>query len=309
MHVIDFRYHLVSLVAIFLALALGIVIGSAALNGQVSALTTLRGALETNAKDLRSQVVDDAAFAASVTATLVKGALRGERVLLVTTPDTPGSLVSAIKPVLVQAGAAMTGQLMLRPELADPARTNALQDLVVSVAPAGITLPGGAAVAQAAVELAAALLGPPGAPGLSAAAAEKVLGGFAELKAVELSRPSGPAQQATLAVFLIQPAGNPKDASQRALTATVLRVASAMDDRSEGVVVAGPADALGDGGILTALRADSGLSARVSSVDGADSPVGRILSVLALQEQAQGGSGRYGGGPGASVAVPSPSPR
>ena len=97
--------------------------------------------------------------------------------LLVTTPDTPGFLVSAIKPVLVPAGATMTGQLMLRPELADPARTNALQDLVVSVAPAGIALPGGAAVAQAAVELAAALLGPPGAPGLSAAAAEKVLGG------------------------------------------------------------------------------------------------------------------------------------
>ena len=41
--------------------------------------------------------------------------------LLVTTPDTPGSLVSAIKPVLVPAGATMTGQLMLRPELADPA--------------------------------------------------------------------------------------------------------------------------------------------------------------------------------------------
>ena len=114
MHVIDFRYHLVSLVAIFLALALGIVIGSAALNGQVSALTTSRGALETNTNDLRSQVVDDAAFATSVTATLVKGALRGERVLLVTTPDTPGSLVSAIKPVLVQAGViSLRGQASL----------------------------------------------------------------------------------------------------------------------------------------------------------------------------------------------------
>jgi hypothetical protein len=35
--VIDFRYHLVSIVAVFLALAVGVVLGSAALNGPVVA--------------------------------------------------------------------------------------------------------------------------------------------------------------------------------------------------------------------------------------------------------------------------------
>ncbi len=34
---IDFRYHLVSLIAVFLAVALGIVIGTTALNNPISA--------------------------------------------------------------------------------------------------------------------------------------------------------------------------------------------------------------------------------------------------------------------------------
>ena len=38
---VDFRYHLVSIIAVFLALAVGIVVGTAALNGPV--LDSLRG--------------------------------------------------------------------------------------------------------------------------------------------------------------------------------------------------------------------------------------------------------------------------
>ncbi|MFN2523414.1 MAG: copper transporter, partial [Mycobacteriales bacterium] len=38
--IIDFRYHLVSIIAVFLALALGIVVGTTALNGGI--VDTLR---------------------------------------------------------------------------------------------------------------------------------------------------------------------------------------------------------------------------------------------------------------------------
>ena len=41
------------------------------------------------------------------------------------------------------------------------------------------------------------------------------------------------------------------------------------------------------------------------AVVGADQPQGRVAVVFALQEQADGGTGRYGSGPGAQAAVPS----
>ena len=41
--IVDFRYHLVSIIAVFLALALGIVVGTTALNGAL--LDSLKGSM------------------------------------------------------------------------------------------------------------------------------------------------------------------------------------------------------------------------------------------------------------------------
>ena len=49
---IDFRYHLVSLIAVFLAIALGIVIGTTALNQPI--LTDIRGQVSTLEQDKRT---------------------------------------------------------------------------------------------------------------------------------------------------------------------------------------------------------------------------------------------------------------
>ena len=49
---IDFRYHIVSIVAIFLALTIGIVVGTTALNGPV--LDDLRGRVNVQARDKRN---------------------------------------------------------------------------------------------------------------------------------------------------------------------------------------------------------------------------------------------------------------
>ena len=71
-----------------------------------------------------------------------------------------------------------------------------------------------------------------------------------------------------------------------------------------GAVVVGPTTAAGDGGLISAVRADATLSRTVSSVDTVDRPYGAVSAVLALREQAAGGSGRYGQGPGAQAAAP-----
>ena len=68
---IDFRYHLVSLIAVFLAVALGIIIGTTALNepiqadieGQVTDLEQDKRALEDRTQQLQTQVDTADSFA------------------------------------------------------------------------------------------------------------------------------------------------------------------------------------------------------------------------------------------------------
>ena len=88
----------------------------------------------------------------------------------------------------------------------------------------------------------------------------------------------------------------------------LLDVASELDTRSAGLVVAGPAESAVDGGLVRALRADSARDAVISSVDNADRAVGQVATVLALREQSDGGAGRYGGAQGASSPVPTGAP-
>ena len=88
---IDFRYHLVSLIAVFLAVALGIIIGTTALNdpiaanieGQVSALEQDKRNLEDRTQQLQAQVETADAFDRAVAPALVDGALNGSSVLLI----------------------------------------------------------------------------------------------------------------------------------------------------------------------------------------------------------------------------------
>jgi hypothetical protein len=87
----------------------------------------------------------------------VRGTLDDERVLLVTTPQTPADLAERLTPLLEQAGAQVTGTLQLLPALADPAQRALVEDLVAQVVPAGVELPETGAVERATTELAAAL--------------------------------------------------------------------------------------------------------------------------------------------------------
>ncbi len=86
---ISFRYHLVSIIAVFLALALGIVVGTTALNGpitkdlrhQVDALKSDRKSLSGQVAALQGQVGNAEKFAALYGGQIVKGSLTGQNVL------------------------------------------------------------------------------------------------------------------------------------------------------------------------------------------------------------------------------------
>lgn len=310
---VDFRYHLVSIIAIFLALAVGIVVGTTALNGPV--LDGLRRAnndliedkqsLQTEVGDLKNDVSAADGFAVALAPGIVGGRLDRQRVLLVTTDRTPSQLADQLAPLIRQAGGTVAGRLQLRPELLDAEQGQLLEDLVAQVVPAGVQVPAGEPVDRAAAVLAAALLRGPGAEPVAGQDAQAAVSAFEEADLVDLTEEGQSIVPADLVVVLTgAPPDTPVDAAAEARSDALLSVVDALETRSKGAVVAGSAEGLGDGGVLRAVRGDGNLDARVSTVDNADRAVGQVAVVLALQEQAAGRAGRYGGGPNVTGALP-----
>ena len=314
---IDFRYHLVSIIAVFLALAVGIVLGTTALNGPV--LTDLRRnlerlsddkrGLETDVVGLRGDVAAADDFATSVAPALLEGSLDEQRVLLVVTPETPADLAERLTPLLTQAGAQVTGQLRLLPALSEEGNRQLVEDLVAEVVPAGLDLPDGEPADRAAVELAAALGRQPGGDGIEVTEAQAVLAAFEEADLVQYTGQAEQLVQATGVIVLGAPAPEAEPDEQAvAARDALLSLAGAFDDAAGGVVVAAPAGSAAGGGLLEVLREDSGTAGRVSGVDNADRGIGMVAIVRALAEQLRGVVGQYGSGAGATGPLPSPAP-
>jgi hypothetical protein len=314
--VIDFRYHLVTIIAIFLALAIGIVVGTTALNGPVldglrdrnSALISDKRALQGDVRDLQADVDTADEFARTLGRDLLDGRLAGQRVLIVTTPGADDGLSERLSAALVDAGATVTGRLALQDTLLDPGQRQLVDDVVAQVVPPGVDLPEGSAVERAAAELGASLLtGGTGDP-VDRDAARSVVAAFEEAGFVDLADETEDLAPATLAVVLAAPAGEEPDDTGDERIASLLDVITQLDPRSRGTVVGGPTEALLDGGLLRALRGEDTLDAQVSSVDNVDRAVGQVAVVLALREQLDGGVGRYGSGSGAQAPIPTPAP-
>jgi hypothetical protein len=130
--VIDFRYHLVSIVAVFLALAIGIVLGSTELQGPTYNLlnqTTAKLQNELNQASSQRDAAQQQAnlgqnYAQAVEPVVLHDLLAGQRLLIITEPGAPASVVTAISNAATQdAGATVTGQIALQPKFFDNSDT------------------------------------------------------------------------------------------------------------------------------------------------------------------------------------------
>lgn len=118
---IDFRYHLVSLVSVFLALALGIVLGAGPLQNSIGnflqdQVTELRVSRDQTRAELNQVTRDrDAADAALEIAgkQLIPGVLEGRRVGLILVPGVAPEDVDAVRARIEQAGGAIASQIQL----------------------------------------------------------------------------------------------------------------------------------------------------------------------------------------------------
>ena len=329
---IDFRYHLVSIVAVFLALAVGIVLGSTELRG--AAFTALEGtsnalshkldAANNENSALQQEVSGDQAFAQAAEPVLLAHLLDGKRAVVITAPGAPSAVINGITTALGDAGATVSGQVTLSAKFADTSASNLslLDQLTQRVAPSGLTLANGTPQQQAAQVLASALVssgssGSSGSGGSSGGssgsgghtvgsqAAQTILSSYSAGQFITIS--GQPAQGATLAVIVTAatpPSGGTSDPANQA----IVSLAQEFGSSSQATVVAGPSAGSGQGSAISAVRA-SGAANNASTVDNADEVNGQIVVVQALSQQLNGHKpGSYGTQSDATSAGPSPAP-
>jgi Copper transport outer membrane protein, MctB len=315
--VIDFRYHLVSIVAVFLALAIGIVVGSTALKPAV--LTTLQktataekkrvDALYAQNRQYQSQLGAAESYAQAGEHLALNGLLDGQRVVLVTAPGFPGGVVTEVTSALTVAGATVTGQVQLQSQFFTAGTQSDLDTLNRQQTPAGVILRPGTPQAQAGELIASAILtknGPTQLPaGVADATGKSILRGYAAGGFLTIS--GNPAARATLAVVII-PAAPPATSGPSSASQTLVTMAQQLNLADDATVVAGQLSGSGPGSAIDVMRS-GGQADHFSSVDNADTSIGQIVTAQALYEQMTAGkSGSYGALTSASAAGPSPAP-
>jgi Copper transport outer membrane protein, MctB len=315
---IDFRYHLVSIVAVFLALGVGLLLGATAL--RPATLEVLQNQSKRQHKQIETyiglnsqqarQLAANDQFAQANAPQLLRQLLAGQRVVMVEAPGASSQVTSGIMQALTEADATVTGQVQLSSKFFDftPASQEQLEQVAEHFAPFGLTLRG-RPLGQASNVLASAILTKdgPGQPvaGQRDSASTELLNGFQA--AGFLSGVSGqPDARATLAVLVI-PASPQSTSDANPASQGLITLAQQLNLAGQGTVVAGTVAGSGPGSAIDVLRT-GGRPSHLSSVDDADHAIGQIVVAQALYEQLRGVSGNFGVGPTATAAGPSPAP-
>jgi hypothetical protein len=308
--VISLRQHAISLAAVFLALAIGVVLGSGLLSD------TLLSGLRDEKRDLQNQInslTDDKNllneklsaendFDAQMAGRIVRDTLAGKSVVLFRTPDANDDDVEAVSKIVAQAGGSVTGTLGLTQEFVDANSAEKLRTVVSSS-----VLPAGTQLSTTLVDQgsqAGDLLGivlltnrDPAVPSVNDAQRETVLTALRDtgFLSYDNDRPAS----ANAAVIVTGGALGDDAGNQGA---TVARFASALAAHGSGTVIGGRDGAASGTAAVAVTRSDAGLSSAVSTVDDIDTGSGRITAVLGLQQLISGGHpGQYGVGQGATA--------
>jgi len=322
--VIDFRYHLVSIVAVFLALAIGIVLGSTELQPAAytflnSTSAKLQNQLDqaTSQRDAAQQQASEGEqYAQAVEPTVLHDLLTGQRLLIVTEPGAQSSVVSGISAAAIDAGASVTGQINLQPKFFDTSGTtqDSLNQTTQDVAQtASIQLDTSATYQQQAAQvIASEILATASGSGSRSGGGDQSTNAATMLQAYAasqfLSTTGQPAMPATLAV-VVTPQNAPSDGSADQLDQVLIPLVQELAAKSSATVVVGSSIGSGAGSPIAVLRSNN-VSNQVSTVDDAELASGQTVAIQALAAQLAGGkAGSYGfTANGASAIAPSPAP-
>jgi hypothetical protein len=297
--VIDFRYHIVSIVAIFFALGAGVVLGAGPLK------STGKDFVASQAEKDRQQLADARAelvqvkaldkyrddYVAKVTAGMTAGKLTGKKLAIVTMPNADNDLTNSVQDEVEKAGAVVTTKVALDAKLFDPGQRQLVESLVNQLVTADMQIPTDSTTYQRAGLLLARGIAAKEDGKTGDADSTKVISGMTGAKLLSL-KPSQIKDRATLVVVIA--AKPPTPLPENSTYNDSVDFIEGLDGGSSGVVAAGTPVTAGDGGLLKALRSDSEATKIVSSVDVADIPAGQATVVFSLVEQAEGKAGQYG---------------
>lgn len=304
---INFRYHVVSLTAVFLALAIGLVVGTAALNGpvadslkdQVTALSKDNSNYRDQANQYRDELNRAQEFATEVSAPLVAGKLTGRRVLLVALPGGQDYL-DGVASMLAVAGAKVTATVTVQDKFFDPTNDVELLDLANKASQPTVPA-GGLPVNSDGVETSSALLAQAlqqKALEVSAADLTAVLTAYTKAGDIAVDQGALGGAESTVIVSGLPPVD--KDAAKKTQSAVTFATQFA---KAKPLVVA--ANGIGDGNLVAEVRGDPKLVKTISTVDNVTTVQGQLATALTLVERVVDNKvGQYGLQQGASSMVP-----
>lgn len=306
---IDFRYHLVSLISVFLALAVGVVLGAGplqnslgtALNDQVTALRENRNATQAKLEQTETAVNERDSYITQAASGLLPGTLASKNVAMVLLPDAKAEDADAIAAQLKNAGATVTGRVSLTSTWVDLSRENyrstfsgQVQGHLGSTNSKDANGILGEALAKALtanddssrvlMDMLSVTVDKSGTPFISV---DSTPTAAAEMIVVVGPRPQ--ASSGKGATVEASPGEDPK-AWAKALEGTAGRAPT---------VVVGSAD--GDGGIVGIIRSEK---AKVTTIDSVGQIAASVSTPLALASTRAGTTGHYGFDKGAEAVMP-----
>jgi hypothetical protein len=306
--VISLRQHAISLAAVFLALAVGVVLGSGFLsNVMVSGLRdetrNLHGQVDSlnGEKDVLNAKLGSAnAFDAQMAGRMVHDALSGKSLVIFRAPDAKDEDVDAVSKIVGQAGGAVTGTVTLTQEFVDANSAEKLHSVVnSSVLPAGAQLSTQLVDqgSQAGDLLGIALLinRDPAVPPVDDPQRDTVLAALRDTGFISFKGDVNQHIGASNAAVVISGGSLSNDAGNQGVS--VARFAAALAPHGSGVVLAGR-DGSSDGPAAVGIaRADAAVTPVISTVDDVDVESGRVTAVLGVADLINGGhTGQYGTG-------------
>ncbi len=297
---ISFRHHLVSLVAVFLALTVGIVLGGGPLS-DLGRVSDDAAATAHESDQSADEVAADAfanKFATSTAPRVLADRLKSQTVVMLTMPGADAAATKSLAGLVKTGGGTLVGRYDVQPALVDP-NEKSLVDTLGSQLLTSLKNPGIPPDATTYVRMGRLL-------GLGVAT--HTTGGMAmgpnatsvieSLQAAELLTTTSTTKRGALVLVVL----GAEPAPDTGADVIVSGLLTGLKQASNGVVVAG-STASGESGLLSLLRVDEAAAAAVSMTDSVQTGAGQVTAVLALAAAGDDKVGSFGAS-GSDGSVP-----
>lgn len=305
---IDFRFHIVSLVAVLLALSIGVVLGTGVFGGplledieqNVDELRATNAALQDEVNDTNAELRGERELTLAAEPYLLDGLLEAEEVVIVEFEGTDGAIADQFRAAVGVAGGSIASTIEILDKFALDDQTD-IDALALAIGSASgddeeVRLEASSAIGESL--------------GTSVAdrntGATQFLSGLEENGFVDIERDddaTGPPVPTGAVIALV---GGSVDAPSFDAATFVLELASAAADNGAPILVTEPGQS--NWALVETIRNDGEVRDQVSTADGIGVVAGRVAAVMALSRALTGEIGHYGTGPGATDILPPPNP-